>query len=728
MAEKVEKEVKSASNWNKALKLAKKAQDTWETRGDKIVKRYRDDRGAKSGVKYNILWSNIRTLLPAVYGKKPKAQAERRNKDKDPIARAAAEILERTLQYEIDHYNDYDSGIKNAILDRLLAGRGVVWVRYEKDGAQVTEDVSDMESGAQVADDASYENEKECSPTDYVFWKDFRHSPARTWEEVTWIARRVYIARDEGVERFGNEFKNVDLTHVPIGLDDKKNDSDEDKKAIVWEIWDKATKTALWVAEDHPDVLDERPDPLELDEFYPCPKPLFATLTTDTLIPVADYIMYQDQAEELDELSARIVLLAQAVKVAGVYDASATGIARLLDEGVENKLVPVDKWAAFAEKGGLKGTIDFLPLETIVGALQQLYIAREQCKQVIYEVTGLSDIIRGASKANETATAQNIKSQYASLRLKEMQNDVARFASDLLKIKAQIICNLYNPQTIIEMSGIQATIDGQNGQQVMQAIELLKSGSMRNYKIEVASDSLVEIDEQGEKQSRMEFLAAAGGFIEKAIKVPPELIPLMGEMLMFGVRGFKAGRTIEGAFDEAMQAMQAPKPPQADPAQQEEQKAKDEATNQQMTEVVGELDNAKQSLQGLQEQNTKMMAKAELDRIEIARLKAEASDANNKFELEILNMKVDAKIDDLTEVSKNADEKIKQSEGVIVEAEEKQSEIPMLVESLNNNMAALMQANMQSMADMQNKHAELVAVMTRPKTATLSSGKTMRIE
>jgi hypothetical protein len=726
MAQDKEKTVaNSAADWTTALKLAKKAQEKFEERGDKIVKRYRDDRGMKNGdVRYNILWSNIRTLLPAVYGKKPKAQAERRHKDKDPVARAAAEILERCLQYEIDHYSDYDSGIKNAILDRLLCGRGVVWVRFESDETQITDDVEVEDD--QVGETGTYK-EKECSPTDYVFWKDFRHSPARTWEEVTWVARRVYMAIDEGVERFGDTFKTVELTHVPIGIDKDDKSQEHLKKGIVWEIWDKATKKAYWVAEGHPTILDEKDDPLELDEFFPCPKPLFATLTTDDLIPVADYIMYQDQAKELDQITDRIGQLVDACKVVGVYDASSTTLANML-EGSNNRMIAVSTWAMFAEKGGIKGAVDFFPLDMVTSTLQALYVAREQVKQTIYEVTGLSDIIRGASVASETATAQNIKSQYASLRLKEMQNDVARFASDLLRIKAQIICSLYSDNTIIAMSGIANTLDGQNQQGVMQALQLLKSDSLRNYSVEVASDSLVEIDEQGEKQSRMEFLQAAGGFIKEAVNVPKELIPLMGEMLMFGVRGFKAGRTIEGAFDKAMQALQAPKLPVQDPAQAEEQKAKDDAMNQQMTEVVGELDSTKQSLQGLQEQNTKMMAKTELDRIEIARLKAEASDANNKFELEKLGMKVDAKIEDLTEVSRVTDEKIKSSEGLITETEEKQSEIPMLVESMNANMAALMQANMQSMADMQNKHADLVAAITRPKVGTLSNGKQIRIE
>lgn len=557
-------EKQSATEWADTLKLARKEYKTWETKGDKIVKRYRDERGsANSNKRYNILWSNIRTLFPAIYSRKPKAQCDRRYKDKDPVGRTAAQILERALQYEIDHYSDYDSSIKNALMDRLLPGRGISWVRYEPTYAQEEAQGED----AQLSDDVEQPKEitHETSPCDYVFWKDFYHSPARTWEEVTWVARRVYLDRDEGIERFGDDFKNVPLAHEPKGLDDVDVDKQDNlKKAIIFEIWDKATGTAIWIAEGFSTILDTKSDPLQLENFFPCPKPLLATTTTDSLIPVADFIQYQDQANELDELTDRISKLAEACKVVGVFDASQPAISRMLNEGTDNTLIPVDSWAAFGEKGGLKGSVDWLPLDMVVGAISQLYIAREQCKSVIFEITGLSDIIRGATVAGETATAQRIKSQFASLRLKELQNNVAIFASDLLRIKAQIMCNFYQPETLIKMSGIMNTEDAQFAE---QAIAMLKDNALRDFSIEVATDSLVELDEQGEQESRMMFLQAVGGFLKEAINAPPQLAPLLGEMLLFGVRGFKVGRDIENAFDEAMAQMRQPQQPKPDPEQ-----------------------------------------------------------------------------------------------------------------------------------------------------------------
>lgn len=569
MAE-AEKKFGSSSDWLVQLKCAEKEDRTWIDRGRKIVKRYRDDRkatGMANEKKYNILWSNVRTMFPAIYARKPQAEVERRFKDQAPEARCASEMLERVLQYEIEHYGDFDSAIRNSLLDRLLPGRGVAWVRFEE---QVPN-----EQQVQTTDDASQQVEPkkyECTAVDYVYWEDFRMSPARTWEEVTWVGRRVYMGTDEGVERFGDVFKTVPLSNVPVGLEDMQAENqmasatvEKMKKAKVWEIWNKTTLEAIWVAEGFSEILDIREDPIQVEGFFPCPKPLFSTMTTDTLVPVPDYCEYQDQAQEMDELTQRISRLVKAVKMVGVYDASQEGVQRMMQEGVDNQLVPIQNWASLVEKGGIKGAIDWLPMDQVITTLNELYVAREKVKQVIYEITGLSDILRGSSVASETATAQQIKSNYASLRLKETIGDVARFASDILRLKAEMICNFYSPQALIAISGIMGTDDAPLAQ---AAVQLLKNEPLRNYQIAVAADSMVELDEQAEKQARVEFLTSAGGFLKQAVEAAqavPELAPLMGEMLMFGVRGFKAGRPIEAAFEKTVKALSQPKPQQPNP-------------------------------------------------------------------------------------------------------------------------------------------------------------------
>lgn len=647
-----EENLKSSARWISALQLAKREDEKWIKRGKKIVKRYRDERsGLTDGTKkYNILWANIQTMLPALYGKTPRADVQRRFKDQDPVGRTAATILERALQYEIDNYGDFDSAVKSAVLDRLLPGRGVAWVRFETKEVEIPEALEEsQEVQAEMAGEPEpQEIEYECTPVDYVFWEDFRCSPARCWDEVTWVARRIYMSRKEGLERFGDDFKDVPLTNEPIGLDDLKKqgidgvDVEGLKKAVIWEIWDKDSENVIWIAEGWQTVLDEKENPYGLDGFWPCPRPLFATQTTDTLVPVPDFAMYQDQAEELDKVTQRIAMLVDAVKVVGIYDASQTGVQRMLSEGINNTLIPVDNWAALGEKGGIKGVVDWLPLDMVLMALQECYRAREQTKQVIYEITGLSDIIRGASMASETATAQQIKSQYASLRLRNMQTSVAMFASEVLRIKAQLMCDLYSPQTLIQMSGIMGTQDAQFAE---QAVQLLKSEPSRGFRIEVASDSLVEMDEQTEKASRMEFLQAAGAFLRDAVPAAqqvPELAPLFAEMLLFGVRSFKGARSIEGAFDSAMAKLTAPKPPA--PPQPSPEEIQAQATMQvEQTKMQGSAQIEQIKLQASQQvEAAKLQAQQQIEaarmeherQMEMLRQQAETERQMQKAELD----------------------------------------------------------------------------------------------
>lgn len=533
----------------------------WETRVGKIIKRYRDDTRTSqdTGSRFNILWSNVQTLKAATFARLPKPDVSRRFRDNDQVGRVASLILERALDYEITHYGDYRESLTSCIYDRFLGGRGVSWVRYEpkfKPGEageiQITEDTENEGEEAEEQEPGEV-IDYECAPTDYVHWRDFGHNVARTWEETTIVWRKVYMTRPMLEERFGEKLaKKVPLDAQP---EEMKNASKEgvDKRALVYEIWDKETGKALWLSKSMSEFLDEKDDPLDLEGFYPCPKPLFSTVTNDSLIPIPDYALYQDQANALDTLSDRIDGLVKALQVKGVYDASTPELARLFSEATNNDLIPVKNWNAFAEKKGLQGAIDLVDIAPIAAALIQAYQAFEQVKNQVYDITGISDIVRGQSVASETATAQQIKGQYASLRLKAYQDDVNRFATHLIQLKAQIICQHFSAETILTISAADQLNDADKGM-IPQALALLKNEPLRSFRIEISTDSMISMDESQEKQDRVEFLSAVSQFLEKAVQatqVAPQVVPLALDMLKFGVAAFKVGKSIEGQIDQA---------------------------------------------------------------------------------------------------------------------------------------------------------------------------------
>jgi hypothetical protein len=630
--------------WHDQIETAIKIFDKWEKRGLKVVKRYRDERDAieMPRMKFNILWSNIQVLFPALYGRQAKPEVSRRYMDQDPVGRLASTMLERVMEYETTQFGDFDAAMSGAVQDRLLPGRGTAWIRYEpvivNDRPEVEGVEQDESQVYNTIEDPTERIDAAHSPIDYVYWSDFLHSPARTWDEVWWVARAVYMTKEEGVERFGDVFNNVSLTSSNTDMDGKNPLTAKmtyDKKAMVYEIWNKRTAKVCWIAKGYPQALDERDDPLELEEFFPCPKPLMATTTTGTMIPVPDYCEYEDQAQELDNLTQRIYLLTKACKAVGVFNAEFKELARMFSEGVDNKLFPVTGWAAMSEKGGLKGAIDMMDTSQIIVTLRELYAAREQVKQSIYEIMGISDILRGSSKAQETLGAQQLKANFGSLRLKSSQADVAKFATDIFKLKAQVICKFYPPELIVQMSGVMNTPDGQDPQRLQAALEMLSNSTIRDFHIAVEADSLAQIDEQAEKQGAQEAIQAIGLFLREAIPMisqAPETLPMASEMLLFLVRRFRAGRGLESAVERAMKALQD----KADQAAQQQPGPPPEMLQMQADQQAEQMRMQAQA----QTEQMKMQAQAQIEQGK-AQLEMQMHQAKVEAEMQLAQMKAD---------------------------------------------------------------------------------------
>lgn len=647
-----EKEAKAYSHWMDEIQSTKKVFEDYHKRGRKIVRLYKDDRkntselAGGSNDRMNILWSNTETLKPALYSQTPTPNISRRFMDGDPVSRTASMILERCLTTAVE-LADFDYPMGRARDDYLLPGRGTVWVRYtptmgmvpqREPVTKITLDGTGQtiyrpfQGGDEISADKVKQDEDgldyyETDPieqvlahgldVDHLLWSDFLHEAVNDWTKVGWIAKRIDMKRPKLVKEFGDKGRKVALNKVFNAAPKDERDGNTEKGkadcAEVWEIWSKDHNCVYWVSDGLPDaLLKKEQDPLGLNDFWPMPRPLFATTTTDSMIPVPDYVLYQDQAEQLDLLTDRIRKLIKALRVVGVYNAALEGLSRLLEEADENEMIPVADWMAFAQNNGLKGNLDWLPIEQIAAVLTQLFTSRAQIKQDLYEITGISDVIRGATAPSETATAQQIKSNFANLRLQSRQNEMARFARDTLRKMAEIIAEHFPEEELIEMSSIMTldefkpSGDPQKDQagmmRIKQAVALLKSDKLRTFKVDIETDATVAPDQKAEKEARVEFLTAVTPFIEKAAQVgaqAPQLAPLLMKMLDFGVKGFRAGRTLEAAIEETIQtaekmlqeSQQNPQGPPPDPvaeAQAQELQAKTAKVGEELSQLQAE--------------------------------------------------------------------------------------------------------------------------------------------
>jgi hypothetical protein len=565
---KLELEQGTAQYWHIELNNADKTEEDWRKRGRKVVERYRDERnvdtyGMGSEKKFNILWANTETLKGALFAKMAKPDVRRRFPDNNPVTKDIARVIERTLAYANDVYNA-NKPIESALEDYLLPGRGVVWVVYDpvfvKEMVQM-EQINEMGERVIIEVEEERVAEQRCY-FDYVHWEDYRENPAKRPEDVSWKARRHLWTRDELKDKGFSNVEDIPLDWSPDSDEENYEAEEVFKRAEVWEIWDRVKYKRYYVARNYDKILRVDDDPYELQDFFPTPTPMIAVRTNDTSVPIPEFTLYQDQAEELDRVTTRISNLIEGLKRRGVYDASVPELSHLANAG-DNDFVPSENFSLLAQKGGLAGVFQQEDISPIGQVLQGLYQQRTQILEIIYEITGISDLLRGNTKASETATAQQLKAQFGSMRMRKRQEEIERYIRDLFRIKAEIVAEHYEPEVLQAITNIQVT---------PEMMQIMRDDKLREYNIDVETDSTVFADENAEKQTRIEFLQTMGGYLEKAIAISnanPMLTPIAFQSLRFLVGAWKVGRDFEEIIDQTeqqimqqmQQQMQAPPQP-----------------------------------------------------------------------------------------------------------------------------------------------------------------------
>lgn len=425
-----DKRPESAAKWRGMLKDAEKADRNYHDRCDKIDDLYANlEKLAKGGTdrEMQVFWANLEVLKPSIYTRPPTPVAVPRFKDRKPLPRKAADILERALITDVEADGLHDTLILCRD-DLAISARGVPWLRLgERDGVP-----------AAIAE--------------HVDRKDWRCEPARKWQEVGWVARRAFMSKAEVKKRFGEVPGDMKFEKRKIG------DFEGERKAAVWELWHREENAVVWVCEDCEYVLDLKEPHLNLTGFFPCPRPACGTLQRGTLTPVPDFVYYRDQLEEINEMTAKIGALNDALVVRGFYAAGGGDIGEAIEAALKDTdpramLKPVHSFAAMGIQA-LKDAIVWMPIDVIAATLQVVIEQRRIMIEDVYQITGLSDIMRGSTDPNETLGAQQLKSQYGSIRVRERQAEMQRLARDIIRLKAEIMCEEVPIEALLEMSQV----------------------------------------------------------------------------------------------------------------------------------------------------------------------------------------------------------------------------------------------------------------------------------
>ena len=443
-------------------------------------------------------------------------------------------MLEKAIEWDLSQF-DFDSVMKYVRNDFLISGMGIAYEKYNATFKKiVTQQVSENGVIEVVADVKDSERVETCyiDPVDFIADSE----KVGIWEDCTWFGRVIHMTNEELIAQFGKKFNY---------LVDDENDRKKDTK--VYEIWDKKARKTYYIGKDcGSEFLKVTDDILKIDGFFPLPKPLYATLTNDSLIPASDYKEIKPLLDELDGIVERMRLTGQALKVSGCYDNSFPELANILDKDVT--LVSISDFTQLKENGGLAGIMDFAPIAQYITALQALAERRQDLVAQIYEITGVSDIMRGNSDPNETATAVTKKTNFGTLRNQDRQNDMQRFIVDLLKIKADIICEMFEPETLAQFLSEE---DKQDGQAVMQAIDLLKTDKMRNMYLGIETDT--SFNQDAEAVKTQEAIKTINDMITNAFGIvsqQPLLLPLYRKMTESLVAQLPNARQFEPVIDD----------------------------------------------------------------------------------------------------------------------------------------------------------------------------------
>lgn len=660
---------KEGQKWLERIEAAWKREAVWAKDAEAAVKAYTNEAAGNGKVyDYNILHSNVETIVPAIINSPPVPDIRRRFGDADPVAKQLSDIIERAISVQVDD-SRLETELEGQAQDGFLAGRGVVRLRFHADTVETetsalgeaqdaAEDESEGETDDREGEGAgSGSDADEYAETDRaavaneritfeaVSWRDYQHGPAKRWEDRPWESFRHVMQQDD-LAGFADKDLVASQTEPGAAL---FGDSDGD--ITIYEIWDAKKREVIFVS-DNGKVFKKIPDPLGLSAFFPTSRPVQPIEVVGRLMPVTPFSIYAKLADELDVITKRIRILTAAMQLKGGLVGALAGDLTALADAEDNQLVTMNGLEALAQTAGLDKAILWWPVEKFYPVLAELFKNRDLTKQAIYEITGISDIVRGASVASETATAQQIKSQWGSLRIQKMQRMMERSARDLFVMMAEIIPAKFSHQTLEQMTSIPIVIrpgdDPKTVQAKQQLQQLMAQRITTQYRVDVESQSTVRADLTQKKQEMSEFLAGSAAFFQGMAPIVQEAGPGAAEgaleIYAAATRNFDLGKSAEDAIDRmvtdardaAKQARDNPQPPQPSP---EEMKAQADVKKSELAAQTAQA-KAQSDQAAAQVQIQTIQAKAQSD---IAKVQADLE--ARRIESQITIAQGDAKLE-----------------------------------------------------------------------------------
>ena len=689
--------------WRSQLEAYDNAADPWKRDVDMAWDEYLNVDGRNrtkerpTSTHFPIFWASVRTIQPAFYSRTPVIVTEKTFKEmRDPVARLAALCVERLGKYAVREGN-FDRAMTYAVTHFIMAEKASVRVIFESAitenrirtnyqqvnvpsegadgqmmlGAQYVDDQGQQYHGQPDQDDEGFYTEETEQSIDYLKcdtepmnYRDYRHTPnARHQGEIDWIAFDTLLTRTEAEEAFGEDADK--LTYGPAGNSKDKDRSKEIKGlpshyATITEIWDKKKRKVYYYSPGYNEWLTHQnnpngDDPYKLKNFFPCAPFIMGTQGQEDMFTAPAYVQLKDFIDQVHGAFDRVRRLLLAMKKAGAFDASKTGLSELNALTSEGQFIAIEGLEQMlGPQGSLDQLIYFFPTDQIAKAVVDLKTAMNDFEQKIYDLWGIPDIYRGITDPQETLGAQQLKGKHMSVRFSWLQREVQRLARDTIEIMCDLYLQKCPDHKLAEIMGFQF-MQPQEQQIFPQVLQMLKNDTERCIRLEIETDSTITQNMNADIEQKNYLAKTLFEGLSATKDVSPAFMPVAAKAVELSVQALQQGKLVEddlsSAFDQMQQAAANPPPPPPDPAMLKAQadieaaqkKAElDAQLLQQKTQNEAALENQRAQAQIAVEERQTMADIAREDRRAQAKIASDAAMADTKMKIAMLTAQVDS--------------------------------------------------------------------------------------
>lgn len=588
---------------------AKKSRESWLTMADRswseIKKRQKNNRiwstipnAAKRRAKFAVWYSIFKIRQPLLLSRTGIPICKDTTQDGIDNVGATAALLKERLAINLSKSFNFFDVLSTARDDFLATNFGQVRAYYERD--EVTEKVKEritpqkvpgteevvfldaagevIESDDIAQDDDGFfietdrlvdvENERVC--LEPLLYKDkFVDPDIRRWNRCERVAFALHFSE----RQFEAVFGRAALTRLKLAAD--TDESKTKKQSItVYEYWDRYEKEVKWLPEDGEEFVTpvgyylpeeyeegEQPNGLyDLESFFPCPDPLISNQSTDEFWPIPEYYQLLEIIEDIHNIFSRMLAVTKAIRARLLFDNSIEGLQAALNEATEGDAFGIDNLAAslVSSGGRLDNVVQYIPVEKMVESLGNLYQAFEQRLNLIYKLTGTSDLLQGliTDGTQRTFGERQMLEKYALNQIAEPQRKMQDFVRDCYELLCEMALKNFKDESL-ERYIIPRTLPPEHQNNYASALALLKDDRKR-FRIELETDSTIALNEQYDKAMRVELVNTLTGALEKTANIAqqsPALLSVELHCLKFLIQGFRQGKMFQQEITQAIDAV-----------------------------------------------------------------------------------------------------------------------------------------------------------------------------